>query len=163
MLFPHKITWILMPQVPAVPCQRPNDAYSVSNHPWMNDLEPSDDPKEKGIPILITWNHGGTEISVEGSWDNWSSRYLPLSSINYIMHNVRCHPHLTDSLVWMFWLNILKNLYEHFQEDAGEVRKSSCCVDGLAVRSLSLQVLRWWRIQTQSWFSLHYWWERTIL
>ncbi|OAY64947.1 SNF1-related protein kinase regulatory subunit beta-1 [Ananas comosus] len=71
---PSPTPFLFVPQVPAVPFQRPNDAYSVSNHPWMNDLEPSDDPTEKGIPILITWNHGGTEISVEGSWDNWSSR-----------------------------------------------------------------------------------------
>lgn len=32
-------------------------------------------PPQKGIPTLITWNFGGNEVSVEGSWDDWKSRY----------------------------------------------------------------------------------------
>jgi len=34
-----------------------------------------DTPPQKGIPTLITWNYGGNEVAVEGSWDNWKSRY----------------------------------------------------------------------------------------
>lgn len=30
--------------------------------------------EEKGIPTLIVWSHEGTNVSVEGSWDNWSTR-----------------------------------------------------------------------------------------
>ncbi|KAL3677930.1 hypothetical protein R1sor_020886 [Riccia sorocarpa] len=29
---------------------------------------------EKKIPALIVWSHEGTNVSVEGSWDNWTSR-----------------------------------------------------------------------------------------
>lgn len=34
-----------------------------------------DDPPEKEFPALIVWTFGGKNISVEGSWDNWSTRY----------------------------------------------------------------------------------------
>ncbi|KAL2641490.1 hypothetical protein R1flu_009077 [Riccia fluitans] len=29
---------------------------------------------EKKIPAMIVWSHDGTNVSVEGSWDNWTSR-----------------------------------------------------------------------------------------
>lgn len=29
---------------------------------------------EHGIPVMITWNYGGNNVAVEGSWDNWTSR-----------------------------------------------------------------------------------------
>ncbi|PKA48147.1 SNF1-related protein kinase regulatory subunit beta-1 [Apostasia shenzhenica] len=63
------------PQVPVAPLQRASDAPSGFNHYWMNDpYVTSDPPLEKGIPVLITWNFGGTNVLVEGSWDNWTSR-----------------------------------------------------------------------------------------
>ena len=30
---------------------------------------------EKGIPTMITWGYGGKEVAVEGSWDNWKTRF----------------------------------------------------------------------------------------
>jgi 5'-AMP-activated protein kinase regulatory beta subunit len=29
---------------------------------------------ERGVPTMILWNHGGSSVSVLGSWDNWSKR-----------------------------------------------------------------------------------------
>ena len=31
---------------------------------------------EQGIPTMITWSYDGNEVAVEGSWDNWKTRYL---------------------------------------------------------------------------------------
>ncbi|XP_072993054.1 SNF1-related protein kinase regulatory subunit beta-1-like isoform X2 [Typha latifolia] len=63
---------VFAPQVPVAPLQRPTDAPLVINH--NNSSEPFDSPREKGIPTLITWSHGGKDVLVEGSWNNWSSR-----------------------------------------------------------------------------------------
>lgn len=42
---------------------------------WQNESrEDVDFPPEQGIPTLITWNYGGGDVAVEGSWDNWKSR-----------------------------------------------------------------------------------------
>lgn len=35
-----------------------------------------DMPCEQGIPTMLTWSHGGKEVAVEGSWDNWKTRFL---------------------------------------------------------------------------------------
>lgn len=37
--------------------------------------EDSDGPPQKKIPTLLTWTLGGRNIYVEGSWDNWTSKY----------------------------------------------------------------------------------------
>ncbi|KAJ9551598.1 hypothetical protein OSB04_015643 [Centaurea solstitialis] len=29
---------------------------------------------EKSIPAVISWVHGGTQVAIEGSWDNWRTR-----------------------------------------------------------------------------------------
>lgn len=63
------------PQNPVAPLQRASDAHPVFNQLWVNDTcGPLDTPLEKGIPTLITWNLGGKDVLVEGSWDNWTSR-----------------------------------------------------------------------------------------
>ena len=31
---------------------------------------------ENTIATLIEWKYGGSNVSVEGSWDDWSSRYI---------------------------------------------------------------------------------------
>lgn len=63
-------------QVPVSPLQRPVDSPSpIFNQLRINDAEESPNaPHEKGIPTLITWSHGGNEVAVQGSWDNWTSR-----------------------------------------------------------------------------------------
>ncbi|XP_010251718.1 PREDICTED: SNF1-related protein kinase regulatory subunit beta-1 [Nelumbo nucifera] len=61
------------PQIPVAPLQRA-DAPPVFNQMWLNESPDEQDPPEQGIPIMITWNYGGNDVSVEGSWDNWTSR-----------------------------------------------------------------------------------------
>jgi 5'-AMP-activated protein kinase, regulatory beta subunit len=42
----------------------------------MNEQEEEyDGPPQKEIPALIVWTLGGKNVYVEGSWDNWKSRY----------------------------------------------------------------------------------------
>ncbi|KAL6009808.1 galactose metabolism-related protein [Asimina triloba] len=67
---PHMIK-----RVPVAPLQKATDVPPVFNQMWMTESHgPPDLPPEQGIPTMITWNHGGTEVAVEGSWDNWKSR-----------------------------------------------------------------------------------------
>ncbi|ONK61506.1 uncharacterized protein A4U43_C08F30610 [Asparagus officinalis] len=67
--------FLFAPQVPIAPLQRPDASPPAFNHLWMNDDHGhSDTPTPKGIPTLISWNYGGNEVAVEGSWDNWKSR-----------------------------------------------------------------------------------------
>ncbi|KAK9279400.1 hypothetical protein L1049_013079 [Liquidambar formosana] len=62
------------PQVPVAPLQRADGAPHF-NQLWQNDPhEVVDYPLERGIPIMITWNYGGNDVAVEGSWDNWTVR-----------------------------------------------------------------------------------------
>ncbi|WOK95553.1 SNF1-related protein kinase regulatory subunit beta-1-like [Canna indica] len=66
---------IFPPQIPVVPLQRPADGPLLFNQTRINHSDGHTDPPfENGIPTLITWCHGGNEVLVEGSWDNWSSR-----------------------------------------------------------------------------------------
>ncbi|CAL9145525.1 SNF1-related protein kinase regulatory subunit beta-1-like [Musa acuminata AAA Group] len=63
------------PQIPVAPLQRAADTPPVFSQTWMNHSDgPFDPPIENGIATLITWGHGGKEVLVEGSWDNWTSR-----------------------------------------------------------------------------------------
>lgn len=65
---------IFAPQIPVGPLQRAVD-IPIFNPSSMNDSHgPLDLPPEKGIPTMITWNYGGHDVAVEGSWDNWTSR-----------------------------------------------------------------------------------------
>ncbi|KAG2241525.1 hypothetical protein Bca4012_014390 [Brassica carinata] len=61
------------PQVPVIPLQRPDEIH-IPNPSWMMQSPHEEASTEQGIPTMITWCHGGKEISVEGSWDNWKSR-----------------------------------------------------------------------------------------
>lgn len=59
-----------------VPLQRP-DEMQTPIHPRMH-APPStyeEMSNEQGIPTMITWNYDGKEVAVEGSWDNWKSRF----------------------------------------------------------------------------------------
>ncbi|KAI4343197.1 hypothetical protein MLD38_027728 [Melastoma candidum] len=62
------------PQLPVAPLQRPDEMH-VSTHSLMETSSSYDDAcNEQGIPTMITWCHGGKEVAVEGSWDNWKTR-----------------------------------------------------------------------------------------
>ncbi|KAJ0977962.1 hypothetical protein J5N97_013436 [Dioscorea zingiberensis] len=63
------------PQVPVAPLVRGAEISPVFNHLQMNDSHVFPNaPLEKGIPTLIMWSHGGNDVLVEGSWDNWTAR-----------------------------------------------------------------------------------------
>lgn len=74
----HYFSYILFVtsfQVPVVPLQRPDDMYS-SSHSWMQTASSYEDMcSEQGIPTMITWSYDGKEVAVEGSWDNWGTRF----------------------------------------------------------------------------------------
>lgn len=61
------------PQIPVAPLQR-NDGHPPFNQMWQNESQRAELPHENGIPTLIAWNFGGNDVSVEGSWDSWTSR-----------------------------------------------------------------------------------------
>jgi len=61
-------------QVPLPPLQRGNGPPFL-NQMWQTEPHGIvNQPPEQGIPVLITWNYGGNNVAVEGSWDNWTSR-----------------------------------------------------------------------------------------
>ncbi|XP_078436556.1 5'-AMP-activated protein kinase beta-2 subunit protein [Wolffia australiana] len=67
---------LFAPQIPVAPINRAVHV-PVLDQTMMDDSAGSlDQPLEKGIPTMITWSQGGDRVSVEGSWDNWSSRRL---------------------------------------------------------------------------------------
>ncbi|CAL0307493.1 unnamed protein product [Lupinus luteus] len=62
------------PQVPLAPLQRGNGP-PFTNQMWQNEPRGIvNQPPEQGIPVMITWSYGGTNVAVEGSWDKWTSR-----------------------------------------------------------------------------------------
>ncbi|KAF8403519.1 hypothetical protein HHK36_011623 [Tetracentron sinense] len=73
-LSPSPLTFA--PQVPVAPLQR-GDVTPIFSQMWQNGSEGALDlPPEQGIPTLITWNYGGNNVALEGSWDNWMSRKM---------------------------------------------------------------------------------------
>ncbi|KAJ4850721.1 SNF1- protein kinase regulatory subunit beta-2 [Turnera subulata] len=69
--------FMFTPQVPVLPLQRPDEIQIPSNS-GMQAFQGYDDMCcEQGIPTMITWTHGGNDVTVEGSWDNWKTR-VPL-------------------------------------------------------------------------------------
>ena len=60
-------------QVPVAPLQRTNGPPFL-NQAWQNESHEAVDVHTEGVPTLITWNSGGNDVAVEGSWDNWRSR-----------------------------------------------------------------------------------------
>ncbi|KAH1066785.1 hypothetical protein J1N35_031772 [Gossypium stocksii] len=67
---------LFAPQVPVAPLPRA-DGHSFFNQTWRHDSPVvADSLSEKGIPVIITWNYGGNDVAVEGSWDNWRSRKM---------------------------------------------------------------------------------------
>ncbi|RAL38969.1 hypothetical protein DM860_014795 [Cuscuta australis] len=77
---PHRSPSPLLfaPQVPVAPLQpQGGDGAPVFNQIWSSEPHVTvDHTPEQGIPTLITWSHGGHNVTVEGSWDNWRSRKI---------------------------------------------------------------------------------------
>ncbi|XP_042385729.1 SNF1-related protein kinase regulatory subunit beta-2-like isoform X2 [Zingiber officinale] len=63
---------LFSPQIPVTPLQRQEEMQS--NQGMSNSRMYDDVLDEQGIPTMINWNHGGNEVFVEGSWDNWKTK-----------------------------------------------------------------------------------------
>lgn len=61
------------PQIPVVPIPRGDEA-GFSPYPSCNYETQEDHQQEQGIPAIFQWTHGGDEVYLEGSWDNWRMR-----------------------------------------------------------------------------------------
>lgn len=87
------IYWLLSVhvQVPVAPLQR---GEGIPEFPQMltTEFQGVHHPPEQGIPTMITWNYGGNNLAVEGSWDNWKSRqvFVILLSGIYMNSNFLC-------------------------------------------------------------------------
>lgn len=44
----------------------------LKGHNTMNNEEVSNTPRTS---VKISWNHGGKQVAIVGSWDNWETRY----------------------------------------------------------------------------------------
>ncbi len=65
-------------QVPMVPIAKPDEmGVGVYQQPQGVHTQPDVySEAERGVPTMIVWNHGGSSVSVIGSWDNWSIKYF---------------------------------------------------------------------------------------
>lgn len=103
------------PQTPIAPFYQVDEP----GRSWAPEWEGHDDREEElSIGTLIEWSHGGNDVSVEGSWDDWSTRiplhragrnftlvkFLPLGVYHYrfIVNGERRHspdlPYMYDDL-----------------------------------------------------------------
>ncbi|KAF3320006.1 SNF1-related protein kinase regulatory subunit beta-2-like protein [Carex littledalei] len=64
------------PQIPVASLEKQEGVDSQSGTLWMNNSfsENQNYLSQKGVPTMLTWTHGGIEVFVEGSWDNWASK-----------------------------------------------------------------------------------------
>ncbi|GLT33812.1 hypothetical protein SLA2020_083720 [Shorea laevis] len=66
---------LFAPQVPVAPLHRGDGGSPFYNQLWQHESHGAvASPLEQGIPVIISWNYGGNDVAVEGSWDNWTSR-----------------------------------------------------------------------------------------
>ncbi|XP_010939227.1 SNF1-related protein kinase regulatory subunit beta-2 isoform X1 [Elaeis guineensis] len=81
---------LFTPQIPMIPLQRLEEMHWASDLWMQNFTEYENVIYDQGIPTMITWNHGGKEVFVEGSWDNWKTKYWGLvTDLSYIC-NIYC-------------------------------------------------------------------------
>ncbi|RZR72731.1 hypothetical protein BHM03_00016161 [Ensete ventricosum] len=72
------------------PLQRHEEEMHPPSDPWMpNSSKYEDVLDDTGIPTVITWSHGGKEIFVEGSGDNWKTVVIELAPISSSFYHCR--------------------------------------------------------------------------
>ncbi|KAK6918720.1 AMP-activated protein kinase, glycogen-binding domain, partial [Dillenia turbinata] len=72
---PRASPLLFTPQVPIVPLERSDEIMQLQTQTWAQSaIEDEDMLCEQGIPTMITWSHGGKQVAVEGSWDNWRTK-----------------------------------------------------------------------------------------
>lgn len=120
-----------------------------SNHMWRSEAttQAVDSSPQKGIPTLITWSHGGENVVVEGSWDNWGSRYLHYHQSTRI-----------TILVSISWIPLTTVCYTYLQEASATCRQGSFLTSCPPFWHISLPIRRWWENHSFSWPSLCFRW-----
>ncbi|XP_028548845.1 SNF1-related protein kinase regulatory subunit beta-2-like isoform X3 [Dendrobium catenatum] len=83
---------LFTPQNPMVPLQKPGDLLPMSNTLIQNTSQSDDIIYEQGIPAMITWSYGGKEVAVEGSWDNWITKYRAMTKGKSCKNQARISP-----------------------------------------------------------------------
>lgn len=111
-------------QVPVVPLQRP-DEMQIPNPSWMQTSAYEDMSCELGIPTMFTWSYGGKDVAVEGSWDDWKTRFQEKKkSLDYLF-SVRCTDSFPSSYVHLV-----------FQVGLTEIREGLYYYESTAIRCL---------------------------
>ncbi|CAL9048002.1 unnamed protein product, partial [Musa banksii] len=64
---------LFTPRIRMFPLQRHEEMHPPSDA-WMPNSSWYGDVLYPGIPTMITWSHGGKEVFVQGSWDNWKTK-----------------------------------------------------------------------------------------
>ena len=71
--------FVCMLQVPMVPIPKADElrlgGYAPAQRMQQAYYETSlYGDSEKGVATMIAWSHGGAQVGVIGSWDNWQTR-----------------------------------------------------------------------------------------
>nr|XP_043629046.1 SNF1-related protein kinase regulatory subunit beta-2-like [Erigeron canadensis] len=74
---PSQFPLTVTPQASFSPSRNPNQSVQIEKNEF-NEISTHyrSAGQEKRIPIVINWIHGGTQVAIEGSWDNWMTREL---------------------------------------------------------------------------------------
>ena len=113
-----------------VPLQRP-DEIQIPNNSWMQTSGFENMCWEQGIPTMITWSYGGKDVAVEGSWDNWKTRFLKIKErIISILDNEYSLHYVNSCLSSLFYLV--------FQIGFAEIREGLHYYEGTAIWCLPI-------------------------
>ncbi|XP_076894472.1 SNF1-related protein kinase regulatory subunit beta-2-like [Bidens hawaiensis] len=80
MLTPHRASQFPVTLTPQPYLQAHVSPFNQIMHIQRDEYEYAN--QEKSIPAVIRWIHGGTNVAIEGSWDNWRTRELLEGSVN---------------------------------------------------------------------------------
>lgn len=66
-------------QNPLAPQPRSGEAVQAQTQAYFQHTVHGDNiVDEKLKRVKLSWNHGGRQVAVTGSWDNWETRYWSL-------------------------------------------------------------------------------------
>ncbi|XP_015900723.1 SNF1-related protein kinase regulatory subunit beta-2 [Ziziphus jujuba] len=66
---------------PVVPQPRPGEAIQAQTQAYFGHTMHGDDTVNERLKrVKLSWNHGGKQVAVTGSWDNWETRDLLLGT-----------------------------------------------------------------------------------
>ncbi|XP_071730059.1 SNF1-related protein kinase regulatory subunit beta-2-like [Rutidosis leptorrhynchoides] len=73
----YPVHMVQHPKAPASHSQDPNQTMHTQDDKFSETSKQYRSlNQEKSIPAVINWIHGGTNVAIEGSWDNWKTREL---------------------------------------------------------------------------------------